>query len=67
LTLAQPGDIVLTCGKGHEQSMCFGVTEYLWDERIAMRAALSEYLGIDGPQMPYLPSQDKTEEEWLKG
>jgi UDP-N-acetylmuramoyl-L-alanyl-D-glutamate--2,6-diaminopimelate ligase len=66
LTLAQPGDIVLACGKGHEQSMCFGVTEYLWDERIAMRAALAEYLGIDGPQMPYLPSQDKTEEEWLK-
>ena len=67
LTLAQPGDIVLACGKGHEQSMCFGVTEYLWDERVAMRAALAEYLGIDGPQMPYLPSQDKTEEEWLKG
>jgi UDP-N-acetylmuramoyl-L-alanyl-D-glutamate--2,6-diaminopimelate ligase len=66
LKLAQPGDIVLACGKGHEQSMCFGVTEYLWDERIAMRAALSEYLGIDGPQMPYLPSLDKPEEEWLK-
>jgi hypothetical protein len=31
-----------------------------------MRAALAEYLGIDGPQMPYIPSQDKTEEEWLK-
>jgi UDP-N-acetylmuramoyl-L-alanyl-D-glutamate--2,6-diaminopimelate ligase len=67
LKLAQPGDIVLACGKGHEQSMCFGVTEYLWDERIAMRAALAEYLGVDGPQMPYLPSQDKSEEEWLKG
>jgi UDP-N-acetylmuramoyl-L-alanyl-D-glutamate--2,6-diaminopimelate ligase len=67
LTLAQPGDIVLACGKGHEQSMCFGVTEYLWDERIAMRAALAEYLRIDGPQMPYLPSVDKPEEEWLKG
>ena len=67
LKLAQPGDIVLACGKGHEQSMCFGVTEYLWDERIAMRAALAEYLGIDGPQMPYLPSVDKPEDEWLKG
>jgi hypothetical protein len=31
-----------------------------------MRAALSEFLGIDGPQMPYLPSQDKAEEDWLK-
>ena len=24
LQLARPGDIVLSCGKGHEQSMCFG-------------------------------------------
>lgn len=38
--LASPGDIVLSCGKGHEQSMCFGVTEYPWDDREAMRAAL---------------------------
>ena len=37
LTLARPGDIVLSCGKGHEQSMCFGATEYLWDDRVAMR------------------------------
>jgi len=66
LTLARPGDIVLACGKGHEQSMCFGVTEYLWDDRTAMRAALAEYLRVDGPQMPYLPSRDKAEEEWLK-
>jgi len=67
LRLAQPGDIVLSCGKGHEQSMCFGATEYLWDDRTAMRAALAEYLSVTGPQMPYLPSQDKPEEEWLQG
>ena len=67
LRLAREGDIVLSCGKGHEQSMCFGKTEYLWDDRTAMRAALAEFLGVDGPQMPYLPSQDKKEEEWLKG
>ncbi|MCQ3938623.1 MAG: UDP-N-acetylmuramoyl-L-alanyl-D-glutamate--2,6-diaminopimelate ligase [Chloroflexi bacterium] len=66
LRLARPGDIVLSCGKGHEQSMCFGKTEYLWDDRTAMRAALADYLGVDGPKMPYLPSQDKREEEWLK-
>ncbi len=66
LRLARPGDIVLSCGKGHEQSMCFGRTEYLWDDRTAMRAALAEFLGVDGPPMPYLPSQDKTEEEWLQ-
>jgi len=63
--LARPGDIFLACGKGHEQSMCFGKTEYLWDDRIALRAALSELLGVSGPPMPYLPSQDKSESEWL--
>ncbi len=67
LKLARPGDIVLSCGKGHEQSMCFGQTEYLWDDRTAMRAALAEYLGVDGPKMPYLPSSDTPEEVWLKG
>jgi UDP-N-acetylmuramoyl-L-alanyl-D-glutamate--2,6-diaminopimelate ligase len=65
--MAQPGDIILACGKGHEQSMCFGMTEYLWDDRMAMRAALSELLGIEGPKMPYLPSQDMPELGWLKG
>ena len=66
LQLARPGDIVLACGKGHEQSMCFGAREYLWDDRTAMRAALAEYLGIDGPEMPYLPTQDMPEDAWLK-
>ena len=66
LQLAHPGDIVLACGKGHEQSMCFGKLEHLWDDRIAMRSALSELLKMDGPQMPYLPTQDRNEEEWLK-
>ncbi len=61
IRLAWDGDIVLSCGKGHEQSMCFGKTEYPWDDRIAMRAALAEFLRMDGPQMPYLPSQDKIE------
>jgi UDP-N-acetylmuramoyl-L-alanyl-D-glutamate--2,6-diaminopimelate ligase len=55
--MAQPGDIVMTCGKGHEQSMCFGKTEFPWDDRVALRVALSERLGIPGPQMPYLPTQ----------
>ena len=65
LRLAHEGDIVLSCGKGHEQSMCFGAREHLWDDRTAMRAALSELLGVDGPAMPYLPTQDTQEEEWL--
>jgi UDP-N-acetylmuramoyl-L-alanyl-D-glutamate--2,6-diaminopimelate ligase len=63
--LAREGDIVLACGKGHEQSMCFGSREHLWDDRTALRAALSELLGIDGPKMPYLPTQNTKEEEWL--
>lgn len=66
LRLARPGDIVLSCGKGHEQSMCFGKKEFLWDDRTAMRAALGELLHVDGPSMPYLPSQDKPEKEWLQ-
>ncbi len=59
VNLAKCGDIVISCGKGHEQSMCFGEIEYSWDDRTAMRASLSELLGIDGPQMPYLPTQDE--------
>jgi UDP-N-acetylmuramoyl-L-alanyl-D-glutamate--2,6-diaminopimelate ligase len=58
LRLARPGDVVMSCGKGHEQSMCFGTTEYPWDDRTAMRAALAEFLGVDGPPMPYLPTQE---------
>lgn len=57
IKLAKPGDVVISCGKGHEQSMCFGEVEYPWDDRIAMAAALSEFLGLKGPQMPYLPTQ----------
>jgi UDP-N-acetylmuramoyl-L-alanyl-D-glutamate--2,6-diaminopimelate ligase len=63
---ARPGDIVLACGKGHEQSMCFGSIEYPWDDRTAMRSALSELLGLPPLPMPYLPSRDKSEAEWLE-
>jgi UDP-N-acetylmuramoyl-L-alanyl-D-glutamate--2,6-diaminopimelate ligase len=56
--MAQTGDVVVSCGKGHEQSMCFGETEYPWDDRTAMRAALYELMGIEGIKMPYLPTQD---------
>lgn len=58
LRRAGPGDLVMALGKGHEQSMCFGETEYPWDDRIAMRAVLAEMLGEDGPAMSYLPTQD---------
>jgi len=58
VALARPGDLVIACGKGHEQSMCFGTLEYSWDDRTAMRAALAERLEIPGPAMPYLPTQE---------
>lgn len=38
--MARAGDVVIACGKGHEQSMCFGATEYPWDDREALRLAL---------------------------
>lgn len=38
--MARAGDIVMACGKGHEQSMCFGTIEYPWDDRDGLRAAL---------------------------
>ncbi|HRA52592.1 MAG TPA: UDP-N-acetylmuramoyl-L-alanyl-D-glutamate--2,6-diaminopimelate ligase [Thermoflexales bacterium] len=43
--IARPGDTVVACGKGHEQSMCFGVTERPWDDRVALRAAIEAALG----------------------
>ena len=38
--LARVGDTVVSCGKGHEQSMCFGTTETPWDDRASMRRAI---------------------------
>jgi len=56
---AKNGDLVIACGKGHEQSMCFGNIEYPWDDRTALRAALSEVLRIPGPEMPKLPTSKR--------
>jgi UDP-N-acetylmuramoyl-L-alanyl-D-glutamate--2,6-diaminopimelate ligase len=52
--MAGAGDIVMACGKGHEQSMCFGTIEYPWDDREAMRAALK------GEPLRTLPTADKS-------
>jgi len=38
--LASKGDFVISCGKGHERSMCFGKTEYPWSEHKAVEVAL---------------------------
>ena len=39
--MARPGDLVIVTGKGHEQSMCFGTTEYPWSDHQALRDALA--------------------------
>lgn len=48
--LANPGDVVLICGKGHEQSMCFGTTEFPWDDIQVCEIALQAFLA--GRPMP---------------
>jgi UDP-N-acetylmuramoyl-L-alanyl-D-glutamate--2,6-diaminopimelate ligase len=55
-TRAQPGDLVLICGKGHEQSICFGETEYPWDDRDAARQALTAFLANRPPPHSGLPT-----------
>ncbi|MCU0509980.1 MAG: hypothetical protein MUC34_16665, partial [Anaerolineae bacterium] len=42
---ARSGDVVLVCGKGHEQSMCFGTVEHPWRDQDALRWALDRLLG----------------------
>lgn len=37
---ARPGDLVIVCGKGHEQSMCFGSVEHPWRDQDALAWAL---------------------------
>ncbi len=51
---AQPGDLVIVCGKGHEQSMCFGTTEYPWDDRVALAHALDVHLGRTTAPPPFV-------------
>jgi UDP-N-acetylmuramoyl-L-alanyl-D-glutamate--2,6-diaminopimelate ligase len=55
--MANAGDIVMACGKGHEQSMCFGVIEHPWDDVTALRAA------IQGEPLRTLPTADESRGE----
>jgi len=41
---AKTGDIVVLLGKGHEQSMCFGKTEYPWSDHRAAQEVLKNLL-----------------------
>lgn len=54
LSEAQTGDVVMICGKGHEQSMCFGDKEYPWDDRIALTHAIDVLLGRRNDDPPFL-------------
>lgn len=38
--VAKPGDVILLTGKGHEQSLCRGGTEYPWNDAEAVTNAL---------------------------
>jgi UDP-N-acetylmuramoyl-L-alanyl-D-glutamate--2,6-diaminopimelate ligase len=40
ISQARPGDLVISCGKSHEGSMCYGTDELPWDEFEAVRAGL---------------------------
>jgi UDP-N-acetylmuramoyl-L-alanyl-D-glutamate--2,6-diaminopimelate ligase len=60
LSLANPADIVLICGKGHEQSMCFGTIEYPWDDREATMTALDAFLAGRPPPDLGLPTFNTT-------
>ncbi|MFQ6058690.1 MAG: UDP-N-acetylmuramoyl-L-alanyl-D-glutamate--2,6-diaminopimelate ligase [Anaerolineae bacterium] len=42
IRMAQPGDLVIVTGKGHERSMCFGTTEIPWSDHEAVREALGQ-------------------------
>lgn len=46
--LARGGDVVIACGKGHEQSMCYGTVETPWSEQAVLRAALRRRMGRAG-------------------
>ena len=50
--MAQPGDVVVAFGKGHERSMCFGDVEHPWSDQDALYTALvrrqTRHPGISG-------------------
>lgn len=48
--IAEKGDIVVICGKGHEKSMAYGKREYPWSDHEAVRRSLTHthFMGIGG-------------------
>ena len=56
---ARPGDVLVACGKGHEQSMCFGKIEHPWRDQEALAWALDAVRRVAPPQPPFvLPTWD---------
>ncbi len=39
---AQPGDVVILCGKGHEKSLCFKGEEYPWNDSNYVKELLNQ-------------------------
>jgi len=42
IKISKPGDVVITEGKGHEQTLCFGTTEYPFTDQEAVARAFSD-------------------------
>lgn len=51
---ARPDDIVIVCGKGHEQSMCFGAVEHPWRDQAALDWAVGVLLNRAPAEPPYV-------------
>jgi UDP-N-acetylmuramoyl-L-alanyl-D-glutamate--2,6-diaminopimelate ligase len=50
--LARTTDLVIACGKGHEQSMCYGTVETPWSEHQALREAIRRRLAREQAGSP---------------
>jgi len=58
---AHAGDVMVVCGKGHEESMCFGRIEYPWRDQDALRWALARLQGAADANPPFvLPTWGST-------
>ncbi|MDQ1301572.1 MAG: UDP-N-acetylmuramyl-tripeptide synthetase, partial [Chloroflexota bacterium] len=51
---ARPGDLVIVCGKGHEQSMCFDSVEHPWRDQDALAWALDTLRHAAPAQPPFV-------------
>lgn len=51
--MAQAGDGVIVCGKGHERSMCFGTVEHPWRDQAVVAWAIEQREGRSSAPPPY--------------